>query len=109
MTGLDEGEWHRACAAADLPQGERIEAQMPDGTLVLVLRTADGLFACCADCPHQDTPLIEGEVDGTVLTCTLHYWQWDLRDGKPIGAAELPLPLYAVRERDGVVEISKAR
>ena len=50
----------------------------------------------------RDTDLMQGALEAMGADL-------DLRDGKAIGAAELPLPLYAVRERDGIVEISKAR
>jgi toluene monooxygenase system ferredoxin subunit len=38
-----------------------------------------------------------------VLTCPLHFWQWDLVDGAPLGIAELPLPVFEVREEDGEI------
>ncbi|MGH8599695.1 MAG: cyclic nucleotide-binding domain-containing protein, partial [Burkholderiales bacterium] len=53
-----------------------------------------------AICPHQDTPLCEGLYDGSVLTCHLHLWQWDIRNGAPIGLAEAPLQRYPVELED---------
>jgi toluene monooxygenase system ferredoxin subunit len=33
----------------------------------------------------------------------LHFWQWDLLDGSPLGIAELPLPVFEVREENGEI------
>jgi toluene monooxygenase system ferredoxin subunit len=107
MTNSADGAWHRACARTELPPGEKREVQLGDGTFALIVSTADGIFACCADCPHLDTPLIDAAVDGTVITCPEHLWQWDLRTGEPIGLAEMPLPLFETREEDGVVFVRK--
>lgn len=105
MTNSDNTGWEPMCAADDIPPGHRKEVEMSDGTMVLIVHTDNGLFACCADCPHQDTPLCEGHVDGTLLTCTLHFWQWDLRDGKPLGAAELPLPIFKTKIESGLIHV----
>ena len=107
MTVSVEEGWAYACTREDVPPGIRLEVALPDGTPVLIVGTEAGVFACCADCPHQDTPLAEGMVEGTVLTCPVHFWQWDLRDGDPIGLAELPLPLFDVIERDGALHVRR--
>ncbi|MDX9757846.1 MAG: nitrite reductase (NAD(P)H) small subunit [Bacteroidota bacterium] len=36
-------------------------------------------------CPHQHIPVLdEGELDGTVVTCPMHGWQFDLATGKHV-------------------------
>ncbi len=110
MTNSDDlAGWTLVCASTDLPAGEKREVTLADGKIALVIRTDDGLYACCADCPHLDTPLIDGPVEGTVLTCPEHFWQWDLRTGEPIGLAELPLPLFETREDGGDIFVRKTR
>src|SRR5690554_5778800 len=101
MTDLAENNWDAVCTVDEIAPGSRKEVTLSDGTLVLVINADGELFACCADCPHQDTALIEGDVTDTVLTCTLHFWQWDLRDGKPLGVAEMPLTLFGVKAENG--------
>lgn len=96
MTVLVEG-WEVVDGLDDLAVGGRMEVTLASGRIVLVLRSEAGYFACCADCPHQDTPLVEGAFDGTVLTCPVHFWQWDVRTGEAMGIAELPLPTYELR------------
>jgi nitrite reductase/ring-hydroxylating ferredoxin subunit len=95
-------EWQRACADGDVKPGDRLEVEL-GGRRVLLLGAASGIVACAADCPHQDTPLCDGDLDGDVLTCPIHFWQWQLPDGAPLGLAELPLPVHPVELRDGAV------
>jgi toluene monooxygenase system ferredoxin subunit len=95
--------WHRACAATEVGPGDRLEVELGGGRRVLLLGAASGLVACAADCPHQDSPLCDGELEGDVLTCPIHFWQWSLPDGAPIGLAEMPLPVYPVELRDGTL------
>jgi toluene monooxygenase system ferredoxin subunit len=109
MTASPDSEWHYACARADLGPGDKREIELPGGKIVLLVMTDEGAFACCADCPHQETPLIEADLDGAVLTCPQHFWQWDLRSGAPLGIAELPLPTFPVEERGGALYIGLRR
>ena len=105
MTDSADRAWAKVCNADDLVVGERREVTLPDGRLVLLVRTAHRLYACCADCPHQDTPLLDGFLDGDTLTCATHFWQWNLATGEPLGDAEMPLPLFQVKEADGNIYI----
>lgn len=109
MTSLVDEGWEQVCQRAELSNGEKREVTLADSTLVLLIATNEGVFACCADCPHQDTPLIDGPVDGTVLTCPEHFWQWDLKNGEPMGIAELPLTLFETAENDGKIFVRKTR
>ena len=104
MTDLDSVSWTRVCGSDDIGVGARREAMLDNGQLVLVVRTADFLRACPADCPHQETPLLdEGIIEGNILTCPTHFWQWDLATGEPLGGAEMKMPLFVVREDvDGI-------
>jgi toluene monooxygenase system ferredoxin subunit len=103
MTALVDTGWVAAGPRAGIADGDRREVSLADGRFVLLVGAAGRVFACAADCPHQDSPLCDAPVEGTVLTCPLHFWQWDLVDGAPLGIAELPLPVFEVREEDGEI------
>jgi len=93
--------WQPLGKLDDIEVGDKKEITLPSGKIVLVIRTGSGLHACCADCPHQDTSLVEGVLDGDVLTCPLHFWQWDIRTGDKVGIAELPLEIFELRQEGG--------
>jgi toluene monooxygenase system ferredoxin subunit len=107
MTASAEG-WQRACAVEQVPYGALHEVELSGGARVLLLGAASGIVACAADCPHQDSPLCDGSLEGDTLTCPIHFWQWLLPAGTPAGLAELPLPTFPVELRDGAVWIRLA-
>ena len=36
------------------------------------------------ECPHRGGPLGEGELEGCLLTCPWHAWQFDVRSGESV-------------------------
>lgn len=93
--------WQALGPLDDLGLGDKKEVALANGKLVLLIRNESGLHACCADCPHQTTPLAEGSLDGDILMCPLHFWQWNIRTGEKVGIAELPLEVFELREENG--------
>jgi nitrite reductase/ring-hydroxylating ferredoxin subunit len=48
-------------------------------------------------CPHQHIPVLaEGELEGTVITCPMHGWRFDLATGRGVNASG-GLTLFEVR------------
>lgn len=93
--------WKTLGKLDDLEMGERREVTLSSGKIILLIKSESGLHAVCADCPHQETPLSEGMLDGDVLTCPMHLWQWDIKTGEKIGIAELPLEIFELRQENG--------
>jgi len=93
--------WQPLGCLDDFEEGERREVQLPGGKIILLIKVDEKFHAVCADCPHQDTPLAEGTLDGAILTCPLHFWQWDIRTGEKVGLAELPLEVFDLRVENG--------
>ena len=100
MTVLADN-WQSLGKLDDIALGEKREVTLPSGKLVLLIRSESGLHACCADCPHQDTPLAEGLLEGNILTCPLHFWQWNIETGEKMGIAEMPLEIFELRQDNG--------
>jgi len=82
------------CRVADVPENGLRECEAEGGLKLVVAKAGGEFFGFQAVCPHQDVPLCEGLFDGSVLTCHMHLWQWDVRTGSPIGLAEAPLQRY---------------
>ena len=92
------------CKVADVPQNGLKEVEAEGGLKLLVASSGGEFFGYQAQCPHQDVALCEGLYDGTVLTCHMHLWQWDIRTGAPIGIAEAALQSYPIAvEGDALV------
>src|SRR2546428_14141783 len=82
------------CHVADVPENGLRECEAEGGLRLVVAKAGGEFFGFQAVCPHQDVPLCEGLFDGSVLTCHMHLWQWDIRTGAPLGLAEAPLQRY---------------
>ena len=79
-----------------------IEKQL-DGVDFVVANTDGDFHACTNTCPHAGGPLGEGSIEGSVLTCPYHGWQFDLADGSCLTNAEVKLTIYDVAVVDDAV------
>ena len=92
--------WKKICAAADVPENTLKKFEV-DGVAVVVANYGGGFRCFPPFCPHMEEPLEQsGLLEGGMLTCTKHLWQWDLRTGAMVGQAEKPLLTYEIK-RDG--------
>jgi 3-phenylpropionate/trans-cinnamate dioxygenase ferredoxin subunit len=97
--------WHDALASGalepDTPTAVRV-----DGRDLCLVRLGDAVHAFDDACPHRRWPLHLGTLEGPVLRCRAHTWEWDVRDGRlqRMRAPEC-LTMHEVRERDGRVEV----
>ncbi len=90
--------WKRVCSAEEVAENtlKRFEV---DGVAIIVANHGAGFRAFPPLCPHMEEPLAESGLmaDGK-LTCSKHLWQWDLRSGGILGAAEKSLLFYEIKQ-----------
>jgi nitrite reductase (NADH) small subunit len=89
------------CLEADVPFGEGRSVALTNRR-VGVFNTASGFFAVDNDCPHQGGPLSDGILADACVTCPLHGWRIDLRNGTVHGQPET-VKTYELEVRDGTV------
>ena len=87
------------CKLDDVPE-DGMRSFDVNGKMVLILRSADQVYACDAICPHQEVSLEEGIFDGETLTCHSHLWQWKVATGEAVGLAECALKMFSVQRKD---------
>ncbi len=88
--------FHEVCGVEDIWIGD-MDAFSVAGKPVLLVNV-DGVFKAYANiCPHQDIPLIEGKLDGCVLTCRAHRWEFNVTTGLSINPSNQRLVEYPVR------------
>ncbi len=93
-------------SADELPAGKPVAATV-DGQAVCVVRADDGVYAFDDVCPHRGTPLSEGRVRGTTITCSAHTWEFDVRTGELLRLrAPACLTMREAREHDGMIEVA---
>lgn len=71
---------HLVASIEDVPEGSGIAVDV--GTKrIAVFRVQGEFFALDETCPHRGGPLHTGTIDGTVVLCPWHQWQFDLKTG----------------------------
>ena len=89
-------------ADAELWDGD-MTARSVDGHDLLLVRHNGVVYAYENRCAHLGVALSEGRLDGYVLTCRAHHWQYDVRSGSGVNPATACLRRFAVKIEDGKV------
>ncbi len=97
-----------AVAKVDDLSPESMKVVRREGLSVLLVTGRDGeIWAVENHCPHEGYPLVQGTLEGCVLTCTWHNWKFDARDGKcQVGGEDVRS--FPIRTRAGMVEVDLA-
>jgi nitrite reductase (NADH) small subunit len=73
----------KACAASEIAPGTAKLVSVEGKELAIF--NVDGAFhAIDSECPHRGGPLAEGEIEGCIVTCPWHAWQFDVTSGESI-------------------------
>ncbi len=109
---------HEICAAADLPPGGRIIAQIGSRS-VGVFNVGGDFYALLNICPHKAANLCSGTVCGTnlptdggdyrykygmegeILRCARHGWEFNIRTGECLIDPKIRAKTYPVEVADG--------
>ena len=73
----------RTVKVAEVPAGTIRELQV-EGKAVAVANVGGKFFAINNTCLHRGGPLGEGSMEGKVVTCPWHGWQFDVTTGKAV-------------------------
>jgi nitrite reductase/ring-hydroxylating ferredoxin subunit len=65
----------------DLPEGKSLIVKAPDGKEIALFNVKGTIFALNNHCPHMGGPLGEGGLEGKMVTCPWHGWQFDVTNG----------------------------
>lgn len=72
---------YRLCHVDDVPPGTGRECVAGD-RIVAVFNVEGTIFAMDGICPHAGGPLANGELQGCIVTCPWHGWQFDVSSGR---------------------------
>lgn len=65
----------------DIPEGGSLRVQV-EGRYIALFKVKSEIFAISAICPHAGAFLNDGYMDGHVVYCPLHGWDFDVRTGE---------------------------
>lgn len=80
----------RVAAVDDLWSGE-MRGYVVRGQKVLLVRIDESIYAYEDRCAHLGVPLSKGKLEGCLLTCSAHQWQYDVRTGAGVNPASVRL------------------
>jgi nitrite reductase/ring-hydroxylating ferredoxin subunit len=93
---------HRACSADEIPPGTGKEFTLR-GRIVAIFHADGAFYAIDGICAHAGGPLGKGELQGTVVTCPWHGWQYDVQTGNHCLSPQICQNRYAVTIEDGEI------
>lgn len=99
-------DWHEVASLDDLWEGDVIEVTVGPDTVLLAHLPGGDVRAYQGICPHSRYQLALGDLDGDVLTCSGHLWEFDLRIGAGVNPANCHLYEYSVRLAGDTVFVS---
>ena len=99
-----EAQWVPVLRTEEVPAGEARVADV--GHRQLAVFNVGGEFLATANsCVHQGGYLGDGFLDGEVVICPMHGWQFNVRSGACITRPGQQVKAYEVRVREGQVEV----
>jgi Na(+)-translocating NADH:ubiquinone oxidoreductase F subunit len=98
--------WIAVCESGRVKKADVIRFDHANRTFALYRNAEGAVFASDGICTHGNAHLADGLVLGNQIECPKHNGRFDFRDGSPQRAPVcIALQTYAVRERDGMLEL----
>lgn len=88
----------------EIRSAQIMEVNVAGRTLCLVMAKGT-IFAVDNLCPHANSALSEGSLDGDKIVCSLHGWEFELKTGLCEMGKEFILERYPVKNINGSVYV----
>jgi nitrite reductase (NADH) small subunit len=99
-----EGSFVPVARVEDVPEGAVRAVRVEDEEIALA-HCDGGFYATQNHCIHLQGPLGEGHLEGCILTCPWHGWQYDVRTGENEFDRAIQLKTYDVDVADGEIRV----
>jgi len=97
--------FYEACPVEEVPEGCKRRVVVEDYT-VCIYNVGGTLFASGDACPHERVSLADGgDLDGELVTCGAHRWQFNVRTGECLEDPAFPLRQHPVGRKDGMIYV----
>ncbi|HKF52606.1 MAG TPA: Rieske 2Fe-2S domain-containing protein [Candidatus Acidoferrales bacterium] len=94
--------FQRAARQDEIPPDQIREFDV-SGKAIAIANVDGKLFAINSVCLHHGGPLGEGDLEGSLVSCPWHGWQYDVTTGKLTQQPDAGVECYSVEVRDGDV------
>lgn len=90
------GEIFTVTTVDQIPRGQGRTFEVAGRRLALF--NVDGtIYATDGSCIHRGGPLSEGDLEGEIVTCPWHAWQFNVRTGQNPRSPDMCVAVYPVR------------
>jgi nitrite reductase (NADH) small subunit len=100
--------FEKAAKVSDIPAGAIKQVQV-GGQLIALANVGGTLYAIHNTCLHRGGPLGEGQLEGKVVTCPWHGWQYDVTTGKTVQNPNAGVASFATEIRGDEVFVDVAQ
>lgn len=98
-------EFLKVASLSDLAKGTCKTVQAGDKAIALF--NVDGtVYALDNTCLHQGGPLGEGILEGDVVTCPWHMWEYNVRTGEKVGVSSMKVATYPVQVEGNDIKVA---
>jgi nitrite reductase (NADH) small subunit len=101
---MEDGGFVTVGRVDDIPPGT-LRTVSANGEEITLAHCDGAIHATQAHCIHLQGPLGEGSLEGCVLTCPWHGWQYDVRTGENEFDRAIRLRTYEVDVVDGEIRV----
>jgi len=90
----------KVASVGEIPEGTG-RALLANGRRVALFNVAGTFHAVDGVCPHQGGPLGEGILEGPVVSCPWHFWQFDVVRGHAPDFPEASITKFRIKIEHG--------
>ncbi len=90
------GEYVRIAGMSEVPPGSGLAVEI-NGRCIAIFNVDGVFFALDNTCAHRGGPLGEGELEGEVVTCPWHSWEYNVRTGISLTTPSTSVKTYEVK------------
>ncbi len=98
-------EYVKVAAITELPPGTA-KIVSAKGKTIALFNVSGTVYATDNACLHQGGPLGEGILQGDIIVCPWHMWEYNVRTGEKVGHPELKLATYPVHIEGTDIEVA---
>jgi len=95
----------RVAKVAEIPAGTIREFQV-EGKVIALANVGGKFHAINNSCLHRGGPLADGVLEGSVVTCPWHGWQFDVTSGKVSQNPAVGVDCYTLEVRGEDIFVS---
>ena len=100
-------EFVKVANLSDLGPGSSMTVEA-NGKAVALFNVDGAVYALDDTCLHRGGPLGQGFLEGDVVTCPWHMWEYNVRTGEKVGDPSLKVAAYPVEVEGNDIKVQVA-